>query len=348
MMFRVILLSLALLTTPSFAKEKTIKIRLLNWWEYLDVRVQEKLKANGFEIELTPYKSNEIAMSRLVLTNTKHDVVIISNVIINSALQANALDTGVLKPDNKDIYSFIPKVPGCVPYLWSTTVFVTDPRVKKASPKTFEELLALRQAGFEVAIVDDSFEVSARMMADNNLMFDRVNRVNASPFSRVQKALETPAFQNLEAIRSVKVLTSVGEHLQKPNAAMYGWHGEVAGNLKKAPWLEFSLPKQFPIVGADYVCLARDRAHKDISEKDLRRFVSLLTDRESIGWNVQTSQYFSPFEGDQRNLQPKVQLLQKNLISLMKSSKPVWLSSPSPEDHKALNKWWRKARYGEN
>ncbi len=41
-------------------------IRLLNWWEYLSQEAVEFLEKEGHHLNVTTYKSNEVAISQLI------------------------------------------------------------------------------------------------------------------------------------------------------------------------------------------------------------------------------------------------------------------------------------------
>ncbi|MBK7963086.1 MAG: hypothetical protein IPK04_18965 [Bdellovibrionales bacterium] len=270
----------AVSTNQGFALSKTISV--YTWWEYVPSEVITKLKSKGFKVNIIEYRSNEVALSKLLSGNSDYDIAIVSNWVLRvledaNKVEAKALESVLQKRKYLDFTTSFSK--SCVPYMWSTTVFAADAKSLKEGPRSIKALLALQSRSYTVGIVDDPFEFAARVVSDNKEkcpngdkeenIFDLIDRCPAEKLLEAHGELDRGLFRNtLEPILG-------------GNAAIYGWHGEVGGQIGSLPTFEFYLPKGNPVVGLDYVCVLKGR--KDAS---LPSFVELLTDEESTNFNV--------------------------------------------------------------
>jgi spermidine/putrescine-binding protein len=133
--------------------------------------------------------------------------------------------------------------------------------------------------------------------------------------------------------------------LKGKKVAVYGWHGEIAQAAKENPNIQLVVPQNHPVIGVDYVCIPKNRAHPKLSKEQLVKFVELLTDPESTHWGVESTQYFSPYKNDLQGLSPAVVKLYQNLMSVMAQSPPFVLTAPDKDEHQLINNWWRGVRY---
>ena len=320
-------------------------IRTLIWWDYLPEKTIQKLKKNGFYPDVSIYNSNEVASSRLFSKREEYDVAIISSVVVNAAKKAQIFEDKILEnftPSRRykkevNIHS------ECIPLLWGVTIFGSD-STSKLEPKSFKELIELQVSGYKIAVLDDACEVAARLLADGLFFCEKEILPAGNTFHSFQtcknKKLQIPFKLEVKDFRS-----SVGEFLLNKQVAVYGWHGEIAQAAKDNPKIKMVVPAEYPVIGADYVCIPKKRAHPKLSEARLRKFVELLTDQESTHWGVQSTQYFSPYENDTQGLRPDVLELYKKLVATLQRSAPVMLTAPSQEEHQLINEWWRKIRY---
>jgi hypothetical protein len=308
------------LVTLNVAQAAT-PIRMLIWWDYIDERVIEKLKRNGFELDVTAYRSNEVAVSRLMSNRDKFDIAVISNGVIDPIEKLQIIDKNALLKI-REKRNYLKKIRDfskfCIPYLWSASIFAFDPRSRKDKPQSLSDLAIWKTAGYQIGIIDDLLEVSARLKADN--------------LEHLPENIQPGDFRS-----------SLSEFITLKKTASYGWHGEAAIALKEAPWLEFKTSENKNIVGGDFICVLESSQ----SRSRLEKFVELFTDPQSTQWNVESSQYFSPYENDTKGLQPKVRALNQEILKSMKFGKTSFISAPSPESHSQMNLWWRKRRYAE-
>lgn len=328
-----VFITLFLWTNLSFASKESI--RLLTWWDYISPEVVQKLEKEGFKLDLSLYKSNEVAFSRLVSKKSDFDAIIISGAIIDSVKTFVPIEN-ISKPFNRDYIDFLRRDDiGCVPYLWSATVFsvVGDEQVD-----SLDSLAALKGKGYHVAIIDDPFEVVARQLLDQDCSMQGKN--GALDWSQSENCFAKILFpQNL---RTTDFKTSTAEYLAKEKSAAYGWHGELSPVLSsKKLNLNIFLPKKDPVIGVDYVCLIK----KSNQKKNILNFVKLLTDSDSTTKNVKNTGYFSPYRGQTSNLDPKFEQIYLEIMNQKNDRRPKILTSPKPEVHKKINNIWQKIRY---
>lgn len=335
--------------SSSIASRSNAKVvRLLNWWDYMAPEVAAKLRANGFDIHLTEYKTNEMAIARLASRSENYDVVILSNVVREAAGKEliEKRMFGNLFKQRKYEETFAGSNHDCVPYLWSTTAFTYDAQQGDRPPSTIAELADLKGRGYKVAIIDDLFEYSARLIADGirppNQCAARVEPANVlSLLNRCEprQVLTSPSGISAEDFRS-----DIEEFLKQEKVAAYGWHGSLVVSASKNPNLKMVMGKKDPIIGFDAVCIVRNRGSA-ISLEELRRFVALLTDQSSTIANVRKTQYFSPYQGDRKELLSPALHLYDQVTDRLSRGPAYLIHSPSKDVHMKLNEWWRRLRY---
>ena len=83
-MKRKILYALLFMALPSFTKNQTKpkKVKIFSWWEFVAPKVLKTLEHKGYEIEIVEYRSNEVALSKLLAKKEDFDVAIISNWVL--------------------------------------------------------------------------------------------------------------------------------------------------------------------------------------------------------------------------------------------------------------------------
>jgi spermidine/putrescine-binding protein len=320
---------------------------MLIWWDYLDPRVLAKIKNEGYDLDLNIYKSNETALSRLANGKSQFDVAVVSNIVM-SALQSGGLFSPAarLNPEGQ-VESFLPKgAAACVPYLWSSTVFSYDSRKTNKVPKSLKDLLALKAEGFKIAVVDDPFEVAARLIKDAEVNC-KSSSDRSSVFSALKDCSDGKKLLKAGGLAAADFRSSVEDvYIEGNAAASYGWHGAVAGLLANSPWLKLEPAARNPIIGTDNVCILKKPHESKASLERKIRFVKLLTDPESTHWNVETTQYFSPYKNDTIGLKPPVKELRDRIVQAIGKSEAVVITPPSPEVHGMINSWWQELRYG--
>ena len=323
------------------------KVKLLIWWDYLAEDVIKKLKINNFVPVVTVYKTNEMAISRILGKENRFDVVVLSNLSIDSLVKTKLLEksffTDIAK--KRSYLTMFDQIKyHCLPYLWSSTVFVSDTRFVSSVPEKLKDLLLLKKQGYQVGIIDDVFEITSRILGDK----DRVckQEVTSKLVSNFSILKNCPYALNEEAFnyQPKDFTSSINELLKQPKIATYGWHGEALNSLNKYKWLKAKIAKKHPVVGYDAVCVLKERTG-NVSIKRLKKFIELLTDKQSSALNVQYSQYFSPYKNHTTNLSPPAKKLYKEIEAFQTRAKPIVITSPNPKVHKIINQWWRTVRY---
>ncbi|MEK6627421.1 MAG: hypothetical protein AABY53_02250 [Bdellovibrionota bacterium] len=318
-------------------------IRLLNWWEYLSQEAVEFLEKEGHHLNVTTYKSNEVAISQLITNKENIDVVIVSNQIIPSILKDKVIYTNIF--DKKSINSeyhelFKPILDHCVPYLWSTTIFVLNTKQNNLHvPTNIAQLRELKKQKITIATIDDKFETLARIQAENQ---------KNCPVNKNAYRFPACDFKHLKDI-SLGLLpseftTSIADIIKNENTAAYGWHGETGAIIDKKT-VSIALPDGPPIVGFDAVCIVKNR-HSGARLKQLKEFAQTLGSRKVVQFNVARTQYFSPYINDNMNLRPEISELFNNLNTRIKEQSAIMIYSPSSNLHSKINMWWKKIRYG--
>lgn len=326
------------------AQQKTT-VRLLNWWSYIDQRVIDKLKKTNFKVDVSIYQSNEVALARLLSKRDTFDLAIVSNMNLNLLLKENVFDSKKLLSikEKRKYLKMIDMTEACIPYLWGTTLFAYDSRVKTKPPESLNDLVNMKKNGFQIGLLDDPLELSARYIGDNLDGCSENNFRNIFINLNSCKTINLPDYKN--GLTSVDFLTSTDEFLLKPKVAAYGWQGSALMNLQSAPWLKVSLAKAHPVIGADYVCILKNRGKSAVDVSKVKEIVKLMTDNESTRWNVEYTKYFSPYQDDLSGLSGKGKELYEALFKKMNESAPITITSPSLEEHKIINKWWKSVRY---
>ncbi len=328
------------------SKKSQQPIRTLIWWDYLPNRTIDKLQKNGFYPDVSIYNSNEVASSRIFSKREKYDVAVVSSLVVLASLESNIFDPQILVRlsksrtylENVNLFS------GCIPLLWGATVFGSDDKSNNNKLNTIENLVTLKKNGYDIAILDDPFELSARLLADGALTCNNKRLQNGFSFKEL-RSCKKQNFQVPFAFEKKFFKSSVADFLKSKKVAVYGWHGEIAQAAKENPQIQMVVPQSHPVIGVDYVCIPKDRAHPKLSTEKLVKFVELLTDAESTHWGVESTQYFSPYKNDLQGLSPAVVELYQTLMTVMQKSPPFVLTAPSKEEHQLINNWWRGVRY---
>lgn len=342
-----LVVSFSILGEARKISSKQSSIRILNWWNYLDERVLRRLKEKGFDPDISIYHSNEVALSRLLSKRDNFDIAIVSNINLDLLLREDIFEKSILSTviKSRNYNRLIMSNYSCIPYMWGTTIYAYDGRTNPAPPNTLKKLKKMESDGFKIGVLDDPFEMSARILGDN---IERCQTKNFKDFfSNIGTCGSSFSSSELK-LEANNFLTTSDDFLKKEKVAVYTWQGGAFTNLKEAPWLKFSLSENHPVVGADYVCILKMSQNSKKRLSKIKQFVEILTDKKSTELNVEASQYFSPYINHNIGLHPKVNELYEGLIRKMEKSEPIFLTTPSSSEHKEINSWWKKIRYDGN
>lgn len=343
--FNIVFLIICISSFSVFANDQARVVRLLNWWDYLAPRTIQKLEQNKYKIDLSVYSSTEIATSRLLSSRDKYDVVIISGMVKEIIQQTGRIEKQVLNEvvSKRNYLSAVIKDKTCVPYFWGASIFAYDAKSIKIAPSSIADLVKLKKQGVSVGLLDDPFEITTRLKLDGQLnclhLKSGQNNWNDSKCTKDAKLSSEINFSAADFRSDVEAF------LKKNNSAVYSWHGAAWLAAKENPNIQLVVPQKHPVIGVDYVCIPKNRAHPKLSKEQLVKFVELLTDPESTHWGVESTQYFSPYKNDLQGLSPAVVKLYQNLMSVMAQSSPFVLTAPEKDEHQLINNWWRGVRY---
>ncbi len=312
-------------------------VRVLNWWDYLDKRILLKLEKLGEKIQVVEYRSNEVALSKLAIKTHGFDIIVVSNSILPVLFQSKLIDdVSLRKLQMKRVDNYHTDIVvknNCIPYLWSSTVYSYDSRFVKETPASLFHLVKLKENGIRIGVIDDQLEVATRLLLDNVKSCGKTN-----PLKNCVSLLS----HNRNFLKKEDFASSIENIIKKGNFATYGWQGASASGNVSVPWLTFAAAKHHPVVGIDYVCITSNTKQK---KSRLIRIVEAITDRESIEWNMEKTQYFSPYLNHTKGLHPKVIKLYREILKSVQDSSAVEIRPPGNEELKVLNKWWQSLRY---
>jgi len=326
--------------------KRIASVKVLTWWDYIDDRVLQKTKNGGFNLDISIYKSNEVAISRLAAGYQKYDIAIISNFAIAALSSKVEFEKyKEVKITKNKILPFILGNSLCKPYLWSTTVFSYDSNNVRVPPENFDHLRKLKNSGILIGIIDDSLEYIARVTLEH-LKENSSGKINLNYlFSQFFKLSQTAQLEKSRQFEKVDFKSTIEPIIKNQRSVAYGWHGESASQLNNAPWIDFSVPDSGVIIGSDYVCIPKWRTSTSPKLSELERLRELLTDAESTRWNVESTQYFSPYFNDTKGLKPKVEKLYRQVVAKVKNNHAVMISMPGKDHFSKINNLWKQIRY---
>ncbi len=328
------------------AGETNKKIRILNWWNFIAPEVELKLKNMGFEYEIIEYRSNEVALAKLLGETNEYDIAIVSNWALKILKAQNKIDLNSLGLTSKkrNYYDFIRDIDpdsACLPYLWATTTYAADVRKLKNRSLNFFKLVELKRQGFKIGIIDDPIEFSAMALLSYdpkcashlkyNSFFDSLDDCALPPKDEIKKQIVQSDFRN-----SIKFFIGA-------NTAIYGWVGEIGEVINDYEFFDFVQSDHPPIVGLDSVCILKRKA---INNKTIE-FVKELTNPKMTILNAEKMQYFVPYKDLNVNYQKKVKKVNLATLKILENSKPITLNPPSNKIQEKINQWWQKIRYDE-
>ncbi|MBL7543916.1 MAG: hypothetical protein JNL11_08870 [Bdellovibrionaceae bacterium] len=336
--------SILCLTTPVSAGEM---IKVFSWWDFISPEAIAHFKNKGLQLDITEYRSNEVALSKLLSKNTDFDIVIVSNWVSTVLEQNDVIDSVSLNQivKKRDYFPFIKEAKAhfsCIPYLWAVTAYVADTSEAKVKNMNLKTLESLKSKGFNIGIIDDPMEFGAIALLSydeactkklsSGQLFDGIDMCGFPSSSSISNAFKPADFRN-----SIKPLVD-------RKSALYGWSGELGEAIENLDFMNFVEPNHKPIVGFDSVCILK----KHSGNTKLIKLVEELTGKEITKINAEKMQYFSAYQNLKVNYGKKIENLKRNTLERAKKETPIVLSPPPLATQKKLNDWWQKIRYGKN
>lgn len=316
------------------------KINVLNWWNYMSSKDQNILQKAGFNFQVIEYRSNEGALSKILSTFHKYDIVIVSNWVAEIINNANKIDNRTLKPVIKSrnyLSSTVSKNTHCLPYLWAATTFAYKKDQSTQQINTLRKLVELKEANKRIAVIDDSMEFIHRFFEDEQLNKCLESKENLLCNKKIL------TFGN--KITPSDFLSFYNGNLGKLDA-VYGRHGEMTKTVEKIENFEFALPLKRPVMGIDYVCILKNETRSKKRTKELKRFVEELTNKDNTNNHVKETHYFSPYDEYTKGLlPPKTERLYYQMKERLKKNKPYYIKPLSNNKIKVLNKLWKTIRF---
>ncbi len=333
-----ILLFLLLLHNSIKAIEATENIRLLNWWSYLAPDVSKTLRSEYPEMLITEYRSNEIALSKILSNLDGYEIAIVSNWVARKLNNAGMLDTISLSQLTKS-RNYQKKIllseTGCIPYLWSVTTFASN--IKSfGKVDSITTLISNNDISKKIGIVDDIIEFHTRMAID-------LNNEHCLPKMTPQCVKNISEF--IKPKRKIHFISSFNEVLHKYDA-VYSWHGVISQKIENLEGYKFYIPHKLLVIGGDYVCLIKNKNRSIKETKKLINLISLLTNKKNTNRNVLYTNYFSPYTNFTPEILPKkTRQLFKKSLSLLKNGKTIFVNDYSRHEITQMNKLWKKIRF---
>lgn len=316
------------------------QLNIISWWDYISNDSLQVMK-EGFNINLTVYKSNDVAVAMLIKNKKRFDVGIFSSSTIEALASAGIIEKNDYFRKERSSRSylsfFLESRYACLPYLWSASLYAHNETERKLKINSIESLLALREKGFRIGVIDDKFEVWARLQLDDESSCygsKDINEMISCPPTKKKLPL---------SIKPKDFASAIGDVIKKERSAVYGWHGALL-SANKSTSISYSLPKGRQIISYDMLCIIK----KEMSKQKKARLVNLIstiTSQERMFFNVKHSQYFSPYKGDVGGLTPFFKEIFSDVSKRLLNKKPLILHEPNSQVHKMINKWWTNVRY---
>lgn len=327
-MSKIILINTTLLLLIHSNVLKAEVIQFLNWWDYLPKEVNDDLTKKNIKFRMLEYRSNEVALSKMLNSRNKFDVAIVSNWVIEILNEANLIDnqllSGLISQRNYSKY-LLPKDINCVPLLWAASVYVHS-NEEKSSVKSIHDLIRLKNEKKKIGIIDDAKEFYYAIKVDSKLKNCK-NKIRNE-------------CRELQELKPTDFISSVAESINRISGG-YGWSGELSLALKSSQNFSFALPRGDVVLGTDYVCALNK---KDSNKKKVLHFIKTLTSNKNIEHYTKSSQYFSPYEEhNYKYLFPKTKELYRNVLK--KINKGEFLRIQHSESAEKINSLWRAVRY---
>ncbi|MBI3896769.1 MAG: hypothetical protein HY308_00565 [Gammaproteobacteria bacterium] len=324
-----------------------VSVHLYNWWDYIAPTVTKRLANSGYQTKVTAYVSNEVAISRLSAQQHDFDVAIVSNFALPYLIEHGLVETDQFQNTAKKrnyLPLFADAVPHCLPYFWSSTVFIANEQQTPNIPSSLRELLALKKEGYKIGIVDDLFETAARLIGDSKEICGKspTDYIGGNIFNILSNCSDKK-FTQIEGLEAGDFVSALDDLLKNPKIAVYAWHGAAFMHLSKYPHLRAKVP-HMPVIGYDAVCIVK-RKNRKASLGDLVKYVETLTDKQSTALNMSSNQYFSPYKNHTTGLMPPTRELYEEVTRNVSHQKPIILKPPRLPDHLRLNEWWISVRY---
>lgn len=340
------MIALVFLALPSMStsQNEIKKVKILAWWEFVAPEVIKNLEKKGYGLEIVEYRSNEVALSKLLAKKVDFDVAIVSNWVLKILIKNNKVDTISLGKTGRqrNYFKFIKnfdKQFNCIPYLWATTAYAIDKSNSNLKNMDLFKLANLKKSGFKIGIIDDPVEFGAMALlsydkgcAEKTTNGDFLNGLESCDFpsAKIIKNLVNP-----EDFRS-----SIQQSIGKKNA-LYGWHGEIGEIIEKFDYMDFVDADHPSVIGLDSVCILK----KAKPAPYLVDFIAELTGPNLTKINSEKMQYFSGYQNQKINYSPKIQILFDKTIKKIQTKSPAVLSPPSQKVQEKINNWWQKVRY---
>ncbi len=322
----------------------------MSWWGFLPESTLTDLQKLNYKIDATLYRSNQIALGSIAAKTELYDIAILSNSsykILNrhGYIKKNTLNQ--LRP-NEYLKEIRALAPHCIPYIWSVTAYVSRGNILTPPPDTIFDFINLNKEKKKIRLIDEASEIFIRAMIDSKKKCTR--SLEGHPYS-IEKILSNCTESELNSITdkfkgiSEKDFKSSIVFLKNNSkAASYGWHGIGTRAIKTNKNISYFIPKNYPTIGADFVCIL----NKSYSKKRLNSlisFVKRITNKKNTKTLIEETFYFSPYKKTNSSSNQKIENLKKEAINFLKKENYSIIREPVGENQEKLNSWWKKIRF---
>ncbi len=310
-------------------------IKLLNWWDYLSSQVSQELNQKYPELLLTEYRSNEVALSKLLNHNSEYDIAIVSNWVAKKLKIAGRIENKALQgilTKRKYEKSILLNSVNCLPFLWSTTLFVQKKNLGNID--NIYKLLDLKKLNKKIGIIDDSVEFVSRLVLDS----DRSK--NCSLKFDINNCLKRDLTLSKDDFNS-----SFTRTIQKYDAA-YTWHGVVSNPIESLNEYKYTLPLKAPIIGGDYLCVLKNEKRKFSELQKIIDIATFITNKRNTYLNSSFTYYFSPYVNDSGDSLPaKTKNLHSKIKKMLKNKKVHFIKDYNSHEIEVINSFWKEKRF---
>jgi putrescine transport system substrate-binding protein len=354
----------AFLAAQAFAQDRVVNI--YNWSDYIDPKVLEEFtRETGIKVVYDVFDSNDVLETKLLAGKTGYDVVVPSQTYLQRLIAAGVfrkLDKSKL-PNLKHVWPEIAQRlavydPGNeygVNYMWGTTgIGVNLDRARE------------RLGGAPLDSWDAVFkpELLARLAPCGVHMLDAPDEL--IPTALRWLGLDPDSKNTADIEKAGAALANIRPHVKKFHSAEYinalangeiclavGWSGDVlqakarareaaAGTKKKAPNIDYVLPKEGAHMWFDSLAIPKDAAHP----AEAHAFIDYLLRPEVAARNSNAVSYANGNLASQKFIDREI-MQNRAIYPDAAAMQKLFVSTPySQAVQRVVNRVWTRVKTG--
>jgi len=294
-MKKIALVLCVLLCFTAFAgcsnRGKTV-LRVYNWGEYIDESIFKEFEAQypDVRIQYETYTDNEIMYTKLKNSNTKYDILIPSDYMIERLIKEEML--APINFDNIPNYSLIdakyknlafdPENKYSVPYMWGTLGILYDKTQVQEETFTWNTLFDAKYANSVLMKKDmrDALGVTLKSLGYS------FNSQNESELRQAKEKLISQASNVLGYVNDDGMDKMIAG--EAPLALMYS--GDAYYCISENENLDFAIPEDGSNLFFDSMVIPANSENKDLAEK----FINFMCEKEIAWKNADEIGYSTP------------------------------------------------------